>query len=178
MNILINVAAFKIAWLATIFGSANGLPMLGPMAVLIAVIIHLWRADIAVQELRLLIVVGLIGLFWDSVMLSTGLLVYPNGIFISGVAPYWMFSLWVLFATTLNVSLRWLRSRLGLAALMGAVFGPMSYMAGASVGAVKINDPTTVYAILSLSWLFLLPLVAHLSKQMDGMQTAAEKSVP
>ena len=178
MNVLINVVAFKIAWLATIFGSANGLPLLGPMVVLIAVIIHLWRADIAVQELRLLIVVGLIGLFWDSVMLSTGLLVYPNGIFISGVAPYWMFSLWVLFATTLNVSLRWLRSRLGLAALVGAVFGPMSYMAGASVGAVKVNDPTTVYPILSLSWLFLLPLVAQLSKQMDGIQTTAEKNGP
>ena len=175
MNILINVAAFKIAWLATIFGSANGLPMLGPMAVLIAVIIHLWRADIAVQELRLLIVVGLIGLFWDSVILSTGWLVYPNGIFISGVAPYWMFSLWVLFATTLNVSLRWLRSRLGLAALMGAVFGPMSYIAVASVGAVKVNDPTAVYAILALAWLFLLPLVTQLSKHMDGIQTATEK---
>ena len=46
------------------------------------------------------------------------------------IAPFWMLALWIAFATTLNHSMRWLMHRPVVAAIGGAVFGPLAYLAG------------------------------------------------
>jgi hypothetical protein len=168
MNILLNAVVFKVAWISTIFGGANGLPLLGPIAVMIAVGIHLWRAPEPTRELTLVIMTGAIGLTWDSVMVAAGWLSYPSGTFASGLAPYWILAMWMLFATTLNVTFRWLRSRMIMAASMGAIFGPLSYLAGSAAGAVNIIEPTIVIAVLSVSWAALMPGLIVLAQQLDG----------
>jgi hypothetical protein len=176
MNVLLNVAAFKLAWLSSIFGGANELPMLGPLAVLVAVSLHLWLAAEPQRELALVAITGAIGLVWDSVMVSAGWMTYSSGTFITGLAPYWILGMWMLFATTLNVTFRWLQSRTVLAVILGAVFGPLSYMAGAAAGAVELNNPTAVYTALSLSWALLMPGLLMLARQLDGVQPVAVQS--
>jgi hypothetical protein len=42
------------------------------------------------------------------------------GVFAPGVAPVWIVAMWALFATTLNVSMSWLKGRPWLAAAFGA----------------------------------------------------------
>ena len=44
-----------------------------------------------------------------------GWLAYPSGTFIAGLAPYWIVGMWMLFATTLNITFRWLHERMWLA---------------------------------------------------------------
>jgi hypothetical protein len=176
MSVLLNAIAFKVAWLSTIFGGANELPMLGPLAVMIAVGLHLWFAAEPQRELTLVAITGAIGLAWDSVIVSAGWMSYPSGTFIAGLAPYWILGMWMLFATTLNVTFRWLHSRMLLAAVMGAVFGPLSYMAGSAAGAVQLNNPTAVYITLSVSWALLMPGLLMLARQLDGTQPAIIKS--
>lgn len=170
MNVLINLVAFKVAWVSTIFGGANGLPFIGPLAVAVAVTIHLWFAPIPRRELALILLTGAIGLVWDSALVSAGWLAYPTGNFIAGLAPYWILGMWMLFATTLNVSFRWLRSRLVLAAMMGAVFGPLSYFAGSSAGAVTLLQPVPALISLSLAWAMLMPGLIVLARSLDGTQ--------
>jgi hypothetical protein len=176
MNVLLNAIAFKLAWLSTIFGGANELPMLGPLAVTIAVAVHLRLAAEPQRELTLVAITGAIGLAWDSVMVSAGWMSYPSGTFVAGLAPYWILGMWMLFATTLNVTFRWLHSRMLLAVIMGAVFGPLSYMAGSAAGAVQLNNPTVVYVTLSASWALLMPGLLLLARQLDGTQPAAVES--
>ena len=176
MSVLLNAIAFKVAWLSTIFGGGNELPMLGPLAVMIAVGLHLWFAAEPHRELTLVAITGAIGLAWDSVIVSAGWMSYPSGTFIAGLAPYWILGMWMLFATTLNVTFRWLHSRMLLAAVMGAVFGPLSYMAGSAAGAVQLNNPTAVYITLSVSWALLMPGLLMLARQLDGTQPAIIKS--
>ena len=168
MNILLNAVVFKIAWLSTIFGGANGLPLLGPLAVMAAVGIHLWRAPEPTRELTLVIMTGAIGFSCDSGMGAAGWLSYSSGTFVAGLAPYWILAMWMLFATTLNVTFRWLHNRTGLAAMMGAVFGPLSYFAGSAAGAVNIIEPAIVFTVLSVSWAILLPGLLQLARQLDG----------
>ena len=176
MNVLINIVAFKVAWVSTIFGSANEMPFLGPLAVMVAVAIHLWLAHEPRRELMLVVLCGAIGLVWDSVLVTAGWLVYPTGTFISGLAPYWILGMWMLFATTLNVAFRWLHTRLALAALMGAVFGPMSYIAGSAAGAVKLVQPTLALTALGAAWALLMPGLLVLARQLDGTQPAVVRS--
>jgi len=176
MNVLINAIAFKIAWLSTIFGGANGLPAVGPLVVTVAVAIHLRRVHEPARELTLILMTGAIGMSWDSVMVATGWLAYPSGTFISGLAPYWILGMWMLFATTLNVTFRWLQSRLVAASVMGALFGPMSYYAGSAAGAVVVVEPATVYPALGLSWAMLMPGLLMLARQLDGTEPPIIKS--
>jgi hypothetical protein len=176
MNVLINAIAFKIAWLSTIFGGANGLPALGPLAVVVAVGIHLWRVHEPERELTLILMTGAIGLSWDSAMVTAGWLAYPSGTFVAGLAPYWILGMWMLFATTLNVTFRWLQSRLSVAAAMGALFGPLSYLAGSAAGAVEVVQPATVYLALSIGWAILMPGLLMLARQLDGTQAPVIKS--
>jgi uncharacterized membrane protein YfcA len=79
----------------------------------------------------------------------------------------------MLFATTLNIAFRWLRDRLVLASLLGAVFGPLSYFAGARLGAVVINDFPSALIALALAWALLLPGLLLLAKRLDGFNVRA-----
>lgn len=168
MNVLINAVAFKLAWLSAMTGGAKALPGLVIIGVFAAIAIHLWRAAEPRRELTLVVLTGLIGLAWDSVMVAAGWLVYPNGIIVPGLAPYWIIAIWMLFATTLNVTFRWLHGRLALAAVMGAFFGPMSYLAGAAAGAVELVEPLAALLALGMAWALLMPGLLLVARQLDG----------
>lgn len=170
MYLLTNIIAFKIAWTSIILGAANGWPLVGPVVVLLAIAIHLRNATDPNAELLLLVLTGVSGATWDSVMVSAGWLSYPNGNFIAGVAPYWIIAMWMLFATTLNITLRWLRGRKILAAILGALIGPLSYYLGQKIGAVVIHDLPTTMIALSISWAVLLPALSMLAGRLDGFQ--------
>jgi len=168
VNVLVNAVAFKLAWLSAMLGGARALPGLVIIGVFTAIAIHLWRAAEPRRELTLVVLTGCIGLAWDSVMVAAGWLVYPNGIIVPGLAPYWIIAIWMLFATTLNVTFRWLHERLALAALMGAVFGPASYLAGSAAGAVELVEPLAAMSSLAVAWALLMPGLLLVARQLDG----------
>ena len=53
MSVFANFLIFQAGWFATVLGAANGAPWLGPIAVLVAVVLHLWTNNDAAAELRL-----------------------------------------------------------------------------------------------------------------------------
>ena len=88
------------------------------------------------------------------------------------IAPPWILALWALFASTLNVSLRWLRGRIVVAVVLGAVAGPLSYWAGVRMGAVEFTQPVVALVALAVGWAVFTPLLMVLSARYDGMQEA------
>jgi hypothetical protein len=169
MNMLINVIAFKIGWLSSVVGVANDIPLLGPAVIFVAIALHLRLAGYPLNELLLVIMTGMIGAAVDSVMISAGWLSYPSGTLASGFSPYWIVAMWMLFATTFNVSFRWLRSRMLLATAMGAISGPLSYYFGAKFGAVTLNNFSASMVALAIGWGALVPGLLLLAKQLDGV---------
>ena len=167
MSVLINFLAFQAGWFTTVLGAANGAPWLGPVAVLVVAGLHLWNNRRAGVELRLMVCAVLLGLAGDSLLLATGWIAYPNGEWLPGVAPYWIISLWALFATTLNVSMRWMSGRYLLAALFGAVGGPLSYLAGARLGAMSFVDTVPALATLAIGWGVAMPLLMWLAARFE-----------
>ena len=174
MNVIANIVAFKIGWMASVVGAANELPFIGPAVVLAVIGIHLYAANDATRELTLIVLTGIIGAMWDSVMVAAGWLSYPSGNGVAGIAPYWIIGMWMLFATTLNVFFRWLQSNLALASALGAVFGPLSYYAGAAAGAVVINEFAVALAAIAAAWALLFPGLLMLARRLDGV---ADRSI-
>jgi hypothetical protein len=136
---------------------------------LFVVAIHLYRAPEPERELVLVLSCGLIGAFFDSILVSMRWVTYPSGFFAESFAPYWIISMWMLFATTLNVSLRWMRGRYFLALVMGAVAGPLAYLGGEKLGGIVFLDKTAGLTALSIGWGLIMPLLVRLAERFDGM---------
>ena len=167
-KIIINIALFQLGWFCCVLAAANSMPLAGTAAAMLVVLWHLASSYDPRKELTLLLMAALIGTTWESLLVSAGWLQYPSGTFIQGIAPIWIIAMWMLFATTLNVSLRWLKNRLALAAALGAIAGPAAFFTGYKLGGVNMPDITTALLVLSFGWAVLMPLLMTLSNRIDG----------
>ena len=167
-TILVNFVAFQVGWFACVLGGAHQFPWLGTLLVSIIIAVHLSRASRPRAELSLILLAIAIGSVWDSYLVWRGWLEYPSGTLIPDTAPHWILAMWGVFATTLNVSLRWLKQRWLIAVLSGAIAGPLAYYAGARLGGVVFTDQTTALIALGLGWAVLMPLLMGLSQRLDG----------
>lgn len=168
-NMLLNIIAFQVGWFACVLGGAHGWPWLGVLATVAIVALHLYRAARPRMETALILSSGVLGFFADSLLTGMGLLRFPSGQLHPHFAPYWMVAMWMLFATTLNVSLRWLKSRLGLAALLGAIAGPLAYYGGAKLGGVSFGQPLAGLIGVAGVWTLAMPLLLVMASRWDGM---------
>ncbi len=176
MNVWLNIAAFQIGWFVCVLGAARGMPGLGIAVGLVIVAMHLRRVPQPRSESLLLLVAAVVGIVADTLLIRGNWLAFDSGTIIPGVTPYWMIALWIIFATTLNVSLGWLKRRRLLAAALGAVGGPLAYYAGAELGAVTIAHPPTALAAVGVVWALAMPLLLYAADRYNGTIRPASPS--
>lgn len=176
MHMLVNVVAFKVGWMSTVYGAANDLPTLGPFVVMIAILLHLYFSQHPSREFLLVLIAGVIGAIFDSILVSAGWLTYASGMIGSNIAPYWIIGMWMLFATTLNMALRWFHSNLKMAALAGLLLGPFSYYIGSKIGAVTFANPVLATAALAIGWAAMMPALLIIARHFDGVTVQIEQS--
>ena len=134
---------------------------------------HLLSAERPSLELRLIAAAALLGAVWDSLLVASGWLVYPSGTLVSNTAPYWIVALWIVFATTFNVSMAWFKSRLIAASVFGAIGGPLAYLAGERLGGVVFTNPVAGLTALALGWALWMPLLMLLARRWNGFESNA-----
>lgn len=167
-NLIVNIVAFQVGWFACVLGAAQGWPLAGAALALVIAVWHTARAARPAQEAKLIVAAVLIGAAWDSSLAALGWLSFVS-VITDAMAPPWILGLWALFATTLNVSLNWLKGRWLVAALLGGIAGPLSYWAGARLGAVVLVEPVPALVALSIGWAILMPLLMALARRYDGI---------
>jgi hypothetical protein len=175
---LLNFVVFQLAWFACVLGGARGYELAGTLVVAAAVALHVALATRAALAATLVVAVATVGLLWDSLLVTLGLMVYPSGSLAPGLAPLWIVAMWALFATTLNLSLGWLQGRPVLAALLGAVGGPLAYLAGQRLGAIELPEPALALLVQGLGWSLLMPLLAWLATRLNGFEPVVASPSP
>lgn len=172
---LVNLIGFQIGWFACVLGAAYGYPLLGPLVALPVLGLHLLRQTDRATEITLILAATVIGSIYDQTLLSLGLVGYNTGIWNAAWLPIWMITLWVLFATTLNVSLKWMHGSYALASLLGFIGGPLAYWGGEKLGAMQWLQPLELLIALAVGWSILMPILVRLAAHIR--QKAAQKGL-
>ncbi len=166
--LLVNIAVYQAGWCACVLGAARGKPWLGLAIAAIVVCGWVMSAPRPSALLQLTALTALVGYSWDSWLSVAGLIGYPPGWLSPPLAPPWILALWLLFATTLPISLRWLQGKLALAALLGALAAPLAYLAAARFGALTLARLQPALWALALGWAGLLPLLLRLARRLNA----------
>ena len=83
--------------------------------------------------------------------------------------------MWINFALTLNGSMRWLHGRYLLAAVLGAIGGPLAYVAGVKLGAAALlASSTLVYGALAVVWAGAVPLLVWVTDRVNRLWPSME----
>ncbi len=174
LAIMANFALFQGAWFAAILGGATGHEFLGSLPALGAVILYLFmhQRHLA-REVALLIGIGLLGAVFETALIAAGWIAYTGSAPDSILPPICILALWLAFATLPHASLQWLRGRPWLQSVLGAVSGPLSYLAGVKLGAASLPEPPTIALLaIGVGWVIMLPLIFKFADWMSGERLA------
>jgi hypothetical protein len=164
---LLNFLLFQVVWFVAIEGATRGQVGWGPIAAGAFVAVHLsWtpRGERRAELLYLAFITAL-GMLLDTGLLAIGATGFPHGgTHLGWIPPVWIASLWLAFGCLPRFSLAWMRGRPWLAASLGALGGPASYLAGARLGAVSTSTPQTwTIVALGVEYALVMPLLLSMA---------------
>lgn len=158
-----NAVGYQAVWLISVASAARGSAIAGPLAASAFVAMTLAFGGKRRADLRLIPLALLIGLLVDSTWIGLGWLHYSAASPAAQCAPAWIIGIWISFALTLNHSFAFLKGRYALAAVLGALGGPLAYLsASRGLGAVHFDAPVaTVLIGLGIVWMAVFPLLVR-----------------
>lgn len=114
----------------------------------------LWR-KLSLRLTGVLILVAALGIAFDAVMAAKGWIVFADPDYV--VLPYWMIAIWLLFLFIIPIMVPIFYARWWLAAILGAIFGPLSYASGNAMGVLSFQGPISAYLYAGF-WSLYFPL--------------------
>ncbi|MDE2271654.1 MAG: DUF2878 domain-containing protein [Xanthomonadaceae bacterium] len=169
MNFWLVFIAYEAAWCAAVIGAGAGHAWPGVVAIAFFAAWRLLASRQRAVETRLVFVALLLGLVFDAVLAAAGFVDYAAA-WPWPLAPAWLTALWVAFALTIVPLFGYLHGRPWMAALFGAIGGPLAYL-GAARGwqAVTLVAPSWhALAALAVGWAVAMPVLCTLARR--GLQ--------
>ncbi len=99
-----------------------------------------------------------LGLLGDCLMGILTILKYPTNSF---YPPFWLFTLWILFAQALPWSLEWIVKRRFAFTLFACIGGTLSYLLGVDLSDVQFGTDRKIVVITLASLWAIYGLVIH-----------------
>lgn len=159
---LSNLVGFNIAWFGLVFTGDMFIPV-----AMILFISQLWFFKATKNEIPLICLVASIGIGLDLTLVYFGVFIFPDT---EGI-PLWLLTLWLVFAGTIRHSLAFLENTKLLQLFVGAIFAPLSYIAGAKLSVVYFVPSLGVtYLMLASIWAPLMLVFFALSRWMLALK--------
>lgn len=171
LNNVINFVCFQIGWFAAVLSAANNTPWTGVLIIALIIALHLFRSLNPINELFLILFVGLLGGMLDSFFVFFEWISYPSGHIHENLTAYWIIAMWMSFATTLNVSMAWLKKYKFLSILFGFIGGPLTYYAGYNLGGIYFLDFNSAMIALAFGWGAIIPPLLFLADKFNNSST-------
>lgn len=177
MSSILNLILSQVCWFCCVLGGANGLPWLGPIVTAGFAGLVLRFSEQPEREGVYLALATALGSAGDRAVVAAGGYQFTQGMWEPWGYPLWMSALWLAFAATFGHSMKAFSGRYLLAAVFGAVGGPLAYSAGQGFGAISIRNIALIggYWALILPGLFWLRSIALKSQgEMPGLANPLE----
>jgi hypothetical protein len=175
--ILANVVFFKAVWALSLYGVIIDIAWLGCAALLIFMAWHVVTMDSLGADFAAGIVAVIVGMTLDTLYLRAGLIEYGGQFPWTNFAPLWIAALWFNVALTLNHCMKWMQSRLKLAAFFGLICGPGSYAGAIALGAAEVTgNPLVLYSSIGIAWSLTVPFLLLLTRRFH--EFAERDAVP
>lgn len=165
-----NALAFQAVWLAAVGGAGRGWWWSGPLALAIFAAWQLSTSRWPRADALLMGAAGVGGFAVDTLWLQAGLMQFVQPVPWAAAAPVWIVALWMGFALTLNHSMAALKRRPWAAAALGAIGGPVAYLAAERAWqAVTLSQPSWQPLLaLALAWGALTPALLALGTRLQA----------
>lgn len=161
-----NLVGYQAVWFCMVLGAGRGLWWPGTLAAALFVGWQMLLSDARSRDARLLVVAIACGAVIETALAATGWMRYGAPWPSAAFAPVWILALWCAFAMTVGVSLALLQKSLVVAALFGAIGGPLAYLgAERAFAAVQFAAPTQALLALGLGWAIAMPLLAAIARR-------------
>lgn len=144
----LSIISFQLLW----FYLLLGYPWPGALLVIGA---HLVLTPAVKADLQRALWLAPVGYALDSLWQGLGVIQFqPQGL----LPPPWLLMLWVMFSLALPYNFFMLRGCRWLTGAWVALLAPLSYLAGAKLGAATLPlGPLIAYPVLAAGWMVLLP---------------------
>ncbi len=133
---------FYLGWFGAIYFAKWGYPLASLVFSGLLVAFQLKMKLLTKKNVMGALAIVLAGVGFDSVLLHSGLVQTSNSFV---VIPSWLFSIWVLFAFSMMTFGMRFHFPIWILAVMGAVFGPLSYKSGEVFGVLLFESPLTTW---------------------------------
>jgi len=166
---VINLVIFQLVWITTVLGVASNRVWPGVAILCFFFIINAAISATSRVDLMLASIAVPLGAVIDTVFIRAGLLSFEMNLPWPGFAPIWTLILWANFALILNNGLQWLQGRYKIAAILGFIGGPLSYLGGIGLGAGELRGaPLTAFLIIGSCWAIVTPLLLMAARELTG----------
>jgi Protein of unknown function (DUF2878) len=175
----VSLIGYQLVWVTAVSGAARGQAWPGIVGMLVYAGCQLGASRNYKIDLSLMAMAIVMGLLLDGGLIHAGLACYAAPWPSTGMAPAWILALWAAFSLTLTQSLSYLQTRLWPGALLGAVGGPLAYLAAArGWHVVTFADPAwRALLCLGIGWGLATPALAWLARGRSATTAPAPISV-
>jgi hypothetical protein len=167
----VHAAGMQGAWFAAALSASTPWHPAGALANLFVYVVHVGTSgNVGREVIRGGVSLGL-GLLVEVVQQRVGgMRAQQAGV----LPPAWLVSLWPVFASAMmrGHALVWLRSKPWLAAIIGAVAGPLSYAGGGRLRALELEGPRS-FVTIAVCWAIAMPALAWLADWLEGESPGA-----
>jgi Protein of unknown function (DUF2878) len=179
MKFWLSLIGYELVWFCAVIGAQHGLAWPGVIGMLVYAACQLGLARHYKADVSLMLTAVAMGFVLDGGLIRAGLACYASPWPSATLAPAWILAMWATFALTFTQSLAYLQTRLWLAALLGAIGGPLAYL-GAARGwhVVTFADPIWHALLwLGIGWALATPALAWLAKRWSTRVIATSTSL-
>lgn len=160
----INAIGFQVGWFVCIASVKFDQEILALSLSILLIGLHFLCSHAPGRDFKLSLIALALGVLIDSGLQYFSVISF-YGWALGPLSPFWLWMLWVMFALTLNYSLAFLQNKhLFLSAIVGLVFGPLSYIAGTKLGAANFDNTFIHMATVGLIWMLTLPVLVFISQ--------------
>ena len=150
-------------------GAASGHGALGIAAALVFAAAGITWSRQPARDTCLIAASGIVGFVIESGLVIVGVIRFAAPWPAEALAPAWIVALWMAFGATLpSITDKLGAHRLKTAAALGAVAGPLAYLAGARLGALHFDGSATwSFVVLSVIWAAVMAGLVALHARLE-----------